>query len=141
MLSGVAAVSAADILRRAAQLIEDRAAQRDRPDGEKSMLATVNAFNAIYGTTLTETQGWHMLELLKMVRSAYGVYVADDYDDKVAYAALAAEAAVPHPRATIDNPLGLPSTTCTHPRQSLSPMEHPFGHVYQCVDCGARTVK
>jgi len=85
--------SAADILRRAAQLIEDRAALRDRPSGEKSMLATVAAFNLIYGTELTEVQGWHFMELLKMVRSAYGVYVADDYDDKVAYAALAAEAA------------------------------------------------
>lgn len=85
--------SAADTLRRAAQLIEDRAALRDRPSGEKSMLATVAAFNLIYGTELTEVQGWHFMELLKMVRSAYGVYVADDYDDKVAYAALAAEAA------------------------------------------------
>ena len=43
--------------------------------------------------------------------------------------------------STIDNPLGLPSTACTHTRQQLSPMEQPYGHVYQCVDCGARTVK
>lgn len=86
-------MSAADTLRKAAQLIEDRAVQRDRPDGEKSMLATVTAFNAIYSTTLTETQGWHFMELLKMVRSAYGVHVPDDYEDKVAYAALAAESA------------------------------------------------
>ena len=90
-------MTAADTLRKAAQLIEDRAAQRDRPTGEKSMLATVNAFNAIYGTSLTETQGWHLMELLKMVRSAYGVYVADDYADKVAYAALAAESAESQP--------------------------------------------
>jgi hypothetical protein len=87
--------NAVEILRKAAQLIEDRAAQRDRPGGEKSMLATVTAFNAIYGTSLSETQGWHFMELLKMVRSAYGVYVPDDYEDKVAYAALAAESAEP----------------------------------------------
>lgn len=43
--------------------------------------------------------------------------------------------------ATVEDPLGTASTSCTHPRQKLSPMEHPFGHVYQCVDCGARTVK
>lgn len=90
-------MSAADTLRKAAQLIEDRAAQRDRQGGEKSMLATVTAFNAIYGTSLSETQGWHFMELLKMVRSAYGVYVPDDYEDKVAYAALAAESAEPQP--------------------------------------------
>lgn len=86
-------VSASDKLRHAAALIETRGVQRDRPDGEKSMAATVNAFNAVYGTSLTEVQGWHFIELLKMVRSAYGIYVPDDYDDKIAYAALAAEAA------------------------------------------------
>lgn len=86
-------IPAARILRHAADLVEQRAAQRDQPNGEKTMAATVKAFNAIYGTTLTEVQGWHFMELLKMVRSAYGVYVPDDFEDKVAYAALAAEAA------------------------------------------------
>lgn len=86
-------LSAADILRRAAELIEERGKQRDQENGERSMAKTVQAFNAIYGTRLTEVQGWHFMELLKMVRSAYGDYVADDFDDKVAYAALAAEAA------------------------------------------------
>lgn len=86
-------IRATMILRHAAELIEHRAAQRDQPNGEKTMANTVKAFNAIYGTSLTEVQGWHFMELLKMVRSAYGVYVADDFEDKVAYAALAAEAA------------------------------------------------
>lgn len=84
---------AAAILRMAAGLIEQRAEQRDSATGEKSMAKTVEAFNAIYGTQLTEVQGWHFMELLKMVRSAYGIYVEDDYLDKVAYSALAAEAA------------------------------------------------
>lgn len=46
-------------------------------------------------------------------------------------------------RPTLDDPLGtgMHALPCEHPRQQLSPMEHPFGHVYQCVDCGARTVK
>jgi hypothetical protein len=92
--------SAADFLRRSAELIEERAAQRDRPGGEKSMAACVAAFNAIYAEhiaandgRLDETMGWHFMELLKMVRSAYGVYVPDDFLDKVAYSALAAESA------------------------------------------------
>lgn len=85
--------AASNMLRSAADLIEQRGAQRDRPGGEKTMAATINAFNAIYGTSLTEVQGWHLMELLKMVRSAYGVYVEDDYLDKIAYAALAGEAA------------------------------------------------
>ena len=93
-------LSAVAVLRRAADLIEQRAAMRVRPGGEKSMAATVEAFNAIYGERiaanggrLDEVMGWHFMEILKMVRSAYGVYVPDDYEDKTAYAALAAEAA------------------------------------------------
>ena len=87
--------TAQHILHRAADLIQQRAEQRDQANGEKSMAKTVQAFNAIYDTELTEVQGWHFMELLKMVRSAYGVYTPDDFNDKVAYAALAAEAAVP----------------------------------------------
>ena len=82
---------AVETLRRAADLIEQRGKQRDRDTGERSMARTVAAFNAIYGANLTETQGWHFMELLKMARSSQGNYVADDFDDKVAYAALAAE--------------------------------------------------
>lgn len=92
--------TATSILRRAANLIENRTHQRDRPNGERSAAAVAEAFNAIHGEEvarrgghLTEVHIWHILELLKMSRSAYGVYVADDYDDKTAYAALAAEAA------------------------------------------------
>ena len=84
-------MKASDTLRKAADLIEERAKQRDSESGERSMSRTVAAFNAIYGTDITETQGWHFMELLKMVRSSQGAYVPDDFDDKVAYAALAAE--------------------------------------------------
>lgn len=83
--------SAVETLRRAADLIEQRGKQRDSDTGERSMARTVAAFNAVYGVSLTETQGWHFMELLKMARSSQGAYVADDFDDKVAYAALAAE--------------------------------------------------
>lgn len=84
-------VGAVETLRRAADLIEQRGKQRDSDTGERSMARTVGAFNAVYGTNLTETQGWHFMELLKMARSSQGAHVADDFDDKVAYAALAAE--------------------------------------------------
>lgn len=84
-------VGAVETLRRAADLIEQRGKQRDSDTGERSMARTVAAFNAVYGANLTETQGWHFMELLKMARSSQGAYVADDFDDKVAYAALAAE--------------------------------------------------
>lgn len=88
---GRGGVSAVETLRRAADLIELRGKQRDSDAGERSMARTVAAFNAVYGANLTETQGWHFMELLKMARSSQGAYVADDFDDKVAYAALAAE--------------------------------------------------
>lgn len=91
--------SAVEILRKAADLIEERGKQRDQPGGEKSMASTVKAFWQIHGPAIlarghmTETEGWHFMEVLKMVRSAYGVFTPDDYEDKTAYAALAAEAA------------------------------------------------
>jgi hypothetical protein len=61
------------------------------------MAATVAAFNAIEGTSLTERQGWAFMQTLKLVRAANtsrnGRYNPDDYQDGAAYAALGAEAA------------------------------------------------
>lgn len=84
---------AVSILRAGAQHIEDRAASRDLPEGERSMARAVKAFNAMFGTNLTEVQGWQFMELLKMSRSAAGAHNPDDYEDAAAYAALAGEAA------------------------------------------------
>ena len=89
----LAARSAPAYLNKAASEIEDRAKLRDTPEGERSMGKTVAAFNAIYGTELTETMGWNFQELLKMARSSGGMYHEDDFVDKTAYAALAAESA------------------------------------------------
>jgi hypothetical protein len=75
----------------ASEQLEDRASQRDAPDGERSMRRCVEAFNALYGTALTETQGWQFMSLLKKARAAQGEYRADDFVDDVAYAALAGE--------------------------------------------------
>jgi len=83
--------TAGDFLHVACEQLEDRASQRDAPDGERSMRRCVEAFNALYGTALTETQGWQFMSLLKKARAAQGEYRADDFVDDVAYAALAGE--------------------------------------------------
>ncbi len=85
--------TAVEILRKGAQHIEDRAVSRDLPEGERSMARTVRAFNAMFGTSITEVQGWQFLELLKMSRSSAGKHNPDDFEDAAAYAALAGEAA------------------------------------------------
>lgn len=84
-------IAAVDILEGAADAMLDRAASRDTPEGERSMGRCVKAFNAMFGTELTETQGWQFMELLKMARSAGGGFRLDDFTDGVAYAALAGE--------------------------------------------------
>ena len=91
-IASVTSVIAADtILQNAAAEMLDRAASRDTPEGERSMGRCVKAFNAMFGTELTETQGWQFMELLKMARSAGGEFRLDDFTDGVAYAALAGE--------------------------------------------------
>ena len=96
------ALSADDILSAAARTIAARGVQRDSSAGtgqrqERSMAATVAAFNAIEGLALTERQGWAFMQILKMVRGATtarnGLYNADDALDGAAYAALGGEAA------------------------------------------------
>lgn len=91
LASVVAAIAADAILQNAASEMRDRAASRDTPEGERSMGRCVKAFNAMFGTELTETQGWQFMELLKMARSAGGEFRLDDFTDGVAYAALAGE--------------------------------------------------
>lgn len=73
--------------------MQNRAATYDAPSGERSMAKTVAMFNAYAGTALTEEQGWHFMEILKMVRASQGGFKADNYEDGAAYAALAGEAA------------------------------------------------
>lgn len=73
--------------------MKDRASQRDAEDGERSMRRCVEAFNALEGTNLTETQGWRFMIMLKMARSVSGDFTADDYEDMAAYSGLAGECA------------------------------------------------
>lgn len=91
-IASVTQVTAAGtILQNAAAEMQDRAASRDTPEGERSMGRCVKAFNAMFGTELTEKQGWQFMELLKMARSVGGKFRLDDFIDGAAYAALAGE--------------------------------------------------
>lgn len=83
--------TAPEILQIAFDTISQRGKERDKEDGERSMLATVNAFNALTGHNLTETDGWKFMTVLKLARSGAGGYKLDDYIDMSAYAALAGE--------------------------------------------------
>lgn len=85
--------TAHDILQAAAGHLKDRAATYDKPAGERSIGATVAAFKAVTGISMTEEQGWLFLAMLKAVRSQQGEYRADSYEDGAAYFALAGEAA------------------------------------------------
>ena len=93
-----APLHAHDLLAMASSTITTRGQQRDSGQGqERSMAATVAAFNAIEGTQLTERQGWAFMKTLKMVRAATtarnGLFNPDDALDGAAYAALEGEAA------------------------------------------------
>lgn len=84
-----------EFLQSAMDVQKERGEQYDKPSGERSMGATVRAFNAITGHTLEESDGWMLLGLLKLVRQAQNPekYHHDSALDFVAYASLYAEAA------------------------------------------------
>lgn len=84
-----------EFLQAAIDVQEERGAQYDKPSGERSMGATVAAFNCITGNNLKEQDGWMLLGLLKLVRQSQNPekYHHDSALDFVAYASLYAEAA------------------------------------------------
>lgn len=86
-------MKAQDVLEAAAGHMKDRAATYDKPEGERSMGATVEAFKAVTGIAVSETQGWLFMALLKAVRSQQGEFRADSFEDGAAYFALAGESA------------------------------------------------
>lgn len=87
-------VHAYDFLEHGLKEMKDRASQRDNSaNGERSMAATIKAFNALTGHTLTEENGWEFMILLKLVRGRQGNFRMDDYTDAAAYSALLGECA------------------------------------------------
>lgn len=84
---------AVDFLTKAADLMTERGKQYDQPEGERSMGKAVAAFNIVTGQSLSEAEGWLLLQILKDVRQwQRPEYHADSAEDCVAYAALKAEA-------------------------------------------------
>lgn len=84
---------APDILSAALGHMQDRAATYDKPEGERSMPATVAAFNALTGHSLTAEQGWLFMTVLKLCRTQQGGHRPDNYEDGAAYFALMGEQA------------------------------------------------
>ena len=84
---------APDILTAALGHMQDRAATYDKPEGERSMPATVAAFNALTGHNLTAEQGWLFMTVLKLCRTQQGGHRPDSYEDGAAYFALMGEQA------------------------------------------------
>lgn len=84
---------ASGILVHASELIAARGVERDLPNGERSMARCVEAFNAMTGHRLRETDGWLFMVYLKHARSRGGRFHEDDYRDAVAYEGLRAECA------------------------------------------------
>lgn len=87
------ATCAPDLLDAAAGHMRDRAATYDKPEGERSMGKTVQAFNIITGRDLSESEGWLLMQLLKDVRDRQRAEPhRDSLEDCIAYSALKAEA-------------------------------------------------
>lgn len=107
------ATTAPQILNRAAEHMNARAAARDLPEGERSMARAVGAFNFLTGHTLSVRDGWLFMATLKAARACTTpTGLPDDYEDGAAYFALAGEAAameragvahVPAPAPANDN--------------------------------------
>lgn len=84
---------AIDFLARAGDLLGERGQEYDKPQGERSMAATVKAFNAVTGRDLTEAEGWGFMILLKLTRQSQRKgFHRDSAEDAIAYASLMAEA-------------------------------------------------
>lgn len=91
---GKRTTQAHEILEQGAAAIRQRAASRDlEQTGERSMLRTVAAFNALTGHSLSEREGWVFMVMLKAARAQLGALNPDDYVDGAAYFALAGECA------------------------------------------------
>ena len=83
--------------------MQARAATYDKPDGERSMAATVTAYNAVTGQNITEANGWLIMSLLKMVRDNQRTEPhTDSIEDLIAYSALYGEARLNNIK-TVDN--------------------------------------
>lgn len=86
-------MEAQEILNQALKEMDARGRQSKDGTKERSMAATVAAFNAITGRELTETEGWMFMVVLKAVRTIQRVGSIDSFVDGAAYFSLAGESA------------------------------------------------
>lgn len=89
--------TAIDLLSAARDIQVQRAKDYDQPGGERSMLATVQAFNIITrrdgDRALTESEGWLLMQTLKDVRDRSTKKPhRDSLEDGISYSSLKAEA-------------------------------------------------
>lgn len=134
-------MKADQLLQKAAQHMQDRAATYDKPEGERSMGKAVAAFNAITGRDLSEPEGWLLLQLLKDVRLFQRPgYHADSAEDCIAYAALKAEAkageVAPAPTSKSDHWKGHSGFGCPVNKESTVVVEYENGTAYGPVRAG-----
>ena len=111
-------MKAPDILKKSAQHMLDRATTYDKPEGERSMAKTVQAFNAITGRDITTAEGWLMLAVLKQVRAFQnpGKPHVDSLEDGPAYLALMAEAMLSG---------GVSESEAPAPKDTAPPVDRP----------------
>jgi hypothetical protein len=136
-----------DYLNAAAAIQRARAAEYDKPEGERSMAQTVVAFNAITGQDLTESQGWEFMCVLKQVRlfSKPGFH-QDSAEDLVSYAALLAESKETEKVTSVTADFSAALVAHTHVHVPKLPPSHechcPVGSIYpSCgISCGCRKI-
>lgn len=81
-----------EFLQNAIDLEKQRGVDYDSPDGERSAARIAEAFNAITGYDLTESEVWLILSLLKQVRQwSNEAFHRDSAEDQVTYVALMSE--------------------------------------------------
>lgn len=105
--------SAEQLLRKAEEIMTERGKQYDSTgqNRERSMGRIVAAFNCLYGTSMTEQQGWYFMLLVKLARQEVKPH-ADSMEDAIAYAALAGEAGFTQLGA-MPTPQHLPQACCS----------------------------
>ena len=81
-----------DLINAQQVILGERGAERDSPDGERSMAHTVAIFNVITKHSLTEREGWMFMQALKIARNQRKPSI-DGFVDLANYVVLEGEAA------------------------------------------------
>lgn len=84
--------TAASILQLGLDALEQRAAIRDQPNGERSAKKAADIMTAWTGEDWFEEDVWRCLMAVKMARDSQGKFHLDDLTDLASYAALLGEA-------------------------------------------------